>query len=322
VTMIRTAVYRPEDPAFRSCYGSGEPLPYLYACIAAFRDDGAIAGSLCLYDNPHIRYAQAPVMLAGNIHCGHDEDLCYALTSRAEQTAAAAGKSWLMAAMNGSTWEDYRLPLEDSSEGYITDIPQPAMYSRLLLRRGFHIADRYYSDIAPVRMIKTAADACTAVTQAGINICQIDPARMEQELQALYPLCMAAFAGNRYFSPVTEAAFVRKYMQAAAIMDPGFVWIAETAQGRPAAFLFALPDTVMPEQKRIVLKTIARDPACKVKGLIRCMAAGLYSRAAGRGYRHIIHAFMHEGNISKRLSEQFGGKTFRTYALLVKKIPS
>jgi hypothetical protein len=45
------------------------------------------------------------------------------------------------------------------------------------------------------------------------------------------------------------------------------------------------------------------------------MANAFHARAQARGFREVVHALMHESNLSVTHSDRTGGKVFRRYAL-------
>ena len=43
-------------------------------------------------------------------------------------------------------------------------------------------------------------------------------------------------------------------------------------------------------------------------------------RVEAKGYARVVHALMHEANASVRVSDRFGGRVFRRYALWGKRL--
>jgi hypothetical protein len=82
--------------------------------------------------------------------------------------------------------------------------------------------------------------------------------------------------------------------------------------GALKGFLFAVPNLVEgPQTKTVILKTYAS----RVKGGGSMMANTFHARAKARGFEEVIHALMHESNLSATHSDRTGGKVFRRYAL-------
>jgi ribosomal protein S18 acetylase RimI-like enzyme len=69
----------------------------------------------------------------------------------------------------------------------------------------------------------------------------------------------------------------------------------------------------------VVLKTLAVAPAFRGVGLGHELVAACQSAAAGRGFLHVIHALIREGNPSGRISAHFA-RPIRSYALFAKEL--
>lgn len=95
-------------------------------------------------------------------------------------------------------------------------------------------------------------------------------------------------------------------------IDPELVLLAENDAGELKAFLFALPNLAEgPQPKAAILKTYAS----RVKGGGSMLANAFHERARKRGFVEVIHALMHESNLSATHSGNTGGEIFRRYAL-------
>jgi hypothetical protein len=95
-------------------------------------------------------------------------------------------------------------------------------------------------------------------------------------------------------------------------INPELVLLAEDEAGELKAFLFALPNFAEgPQPKTVILKTYASA----VKGGGSMLANAFHERAKAQGFTEVIHALMHETNLSAQHSDKTGGKVFRRYAL-------
>ena len=65
----------------------------------------------------------------------------------------------------------------------------------------------------------------------------------------------------------------------------------------------------------VVVKTLAVDPEARGAGLGGALVRAVQERARRKGYRRAIHALMHDGNASTRISRRLG-RPIRRYALL------
>ncbi len=276
--------------------------------------DGKTVASLGMYDNPAIRFRGGDTMLFGDLRIpAGREDLLTALLQRAKPEAAIQGKQYLIGPMNGSTWRDYRLPLDGEAAMFSGDSALPASWKRPIEHAGFAIADTYRSSIGGI------APGLLQPSLTGVAIRTITAATLRDDLTSLYPLCMSAFGDAPYFSPLPEDDFISQYEAARPLLGPGLSFIAH--QGEAAVgFILAYPDLLAPERKTIVIKTLAKHPGRRIPGLTRYLVDTVYCEAARQGYARAIHAFMHDDNHSVKRSDDYGATTFRRYALFAKRI--
>jgi hypothetical protein len=143
-------------------------------------------------------------------------------------------------------------------------------------------------------------------------VCNFDPSRAEQDLARIHALSLAAFAENRFYQPIALEDFLASYRPVLPAVDPGLVLLLEDEAGELKGFLFAVPNLAEgPRTKTVILKTYAS----RVKGGGSMMANAFHARAQARGFAEVIHALMHESNLSVTHSDRTGGKVFRRYAL-------
>jgi hypothetical protein len=284
---------------------------YRFAQIIS-EQDGIPLSSLSLYDNPRISYRGEPTMLFGDLNFTSGEEAA-ALMQKASEVAGKAGKAFLLGPMNGSTWQEYRVPLQGDAPLFSGDLGTPALLGTWLQQAGFGQAETYRSSVSGIHKGPKPR------IPEGICIRTITPGSLASDLKILYPLCMRAFALAPYFTPVTEQLFARQYESARPLLQDGLSYIA-LHEGRGAAFIFAYADTLRTDLKTAVIKTIARDPESGVPGLITSMADTLYQAAWENGYRSVVHAFMHDNNRSVQRSQEFGGTILRSYALYAKSL--
>jgi GNAT superfamily N-acetyltransferase len=243
-----------------------------------------------------------------------------ALLLEARARLARAGVARVVGPMNGSTWARYRLALPARRRdprfdppSFLTEPQNAPGYPGHFRAAGFREAARYESRIADALADAPAAAACPT----GVTVRALDPAREARDLAAIFRLSRAAFAGNPYYAPLPFSRFRAGCAGLRPLIDPDLVRLAHDEAGCLVAFAVALPD-VLSGGRRVVLKTLAVAPAARGRGLGRHLVAEVHRLARARGARAVIHALMHVGNASMRLSAgQAGqaGQVFRRYAL-------
>lgn len=317
---VSVIVAKPGDTSFHF-FGDAANinLQYLIQGVIAMRD-GEPVGRLCIYDNPYIAHIGKPVLLFGNFECRDDTEVCSALMAFVEKEASRLNKSFIVGPMNGSTWDEYRLPLTEQVSPFLSDLQQPVYYSKLLQSTGFEAGYSYYSNCSDITAdIVTDKQLGTALAKKGVIIRQIDMNRFKDELKSIHALSVAVFVNNLFYSPIDESGFIKKYLSLQSFLDSRFILLAEM-QGNLLGFIFAFPDIYARDKKRLVLKTIAKLPSCDIKGLIDHMIKLLHELAFSAGYSEFVHAFMQEQNKSMKISGRYDGTHLREYALFIKTV--
>jgi len=210
--------------------------------------------------------------------------------------------------MDGNTWGKHRLVVEtDGRAPFLMEPANPGRYVEAFEQSGLAVISRYVSAVRP-------ADVAPGVAPApvGLRLRNFDLARAEQELTRIHALSLEAFADNHLYQPITLEHFLASYRPVLPAVDPELVLLLEDQAGELKGFLFAVPNLVEgPQTKTVILKTYASQ----VKGGGSMLANAFHARATARGFVEVIHALMHESNLSATHSNRTGGKVFRRYAL-------
>jgi hypothetical protein len=208
--------------------------------------------------------------------------------------------------MDGNTWAKHRLVIEsDGRPPFLMEPQNPAHFVDAFKQSGLQIISRYVSAVMPAELI----DSKTIVPS--LTIRQFDPARAEAELTRVHALSLEAFASNHFYQPIALEPFLASYRPVLGLIDPELVLLLEDEAGALKGFLFAIPNLADPGSKAVILKTYAS----RAKGGGSMLANEFHRRAKDKGFADVIHALMHESNLSAAHSDSKGGKIFRRYAL-------
>ncbi len=231
-----------------------------------------------------------------------------ALVREAMAQLRAEGFRAVLGPMDGSTWAKHRLVIEsDGRPPFLMEPSNPAHYVDAFEQSGLKIVSRYLSAARTADVL-----ASTTAPPAGVRLRNFDAARAEEELTKIHALSLEAFASNTFYQPIPLEAFLASYRPVIAAVDPELVLLAEDEAGELKAFLFAIPNLAEgPKPTAVILKTYAS----RVKGGGSMLANAFHERAKRRGFAEVIHALMHESNLSAAHSGNAGGGVFRRYAL-------
>jgi len=220
----------------------------------------------------------------------------------------AEGFGAVLGPMNGNTWERHRLVVEsDGSRPFMLEPQNPLHYVQAFDQSGLKIVSRWVSAIRPSNIPPSDSPP-----PAGIRLRNFDLSRADDELSRIHELSLEQFASNHFYVPISRQAFLDSYRPVLPAVAPDLVLMAENEAGELKAFLFALPNySEGPNPQAVILKTYAS----KVKGGGSMLANAFHERARQRGFADIIHALMHETNLSAQHSDKTGGRVFRRYAL-------
>jgi GNAT superfamily N-acetyltransferase len=227
--------------------------------------------------------------------------------------------------MDGNTWRSYRLITRTSPRpAFFLEPDVPPGEAGHFELAGFKPQARYFSamtgrlDDPPL----SAPDHRGRLTGRGIILRPLELERFEEELSRIYPLCLASFKDNLLFTPIPEEEFVSMHRPLRPFLSPGLSWVAELEK-TAIGFVFALPDILQAPRGEtidtVVLKTLAVAPEFRGVGLGQELVAACQSAASGRGFRHVIHALIREGNPSGRISAHYA-RPIRSYALFAKEL--
>ena len=243
----------------------------------------------------------------GEFRCDNAESGARLLTEAAARLSGE-GFEGLVGPMNGDTWATHRLVIETDGRGpFLMEPANPAHHPMAFEQAGWSQIARYASAEGPL-----PATATPAEPPPGIRLSPFDLDRAEAQLAELHRVSLAAFTRGFLYRPLSLEAFVAMYQPVLGRLDLELVVMARDEDGVLQGFLFAIPDLTDPSPDRaVILKTYASLRP----GLGSSLARRFYAQATARGYRRVIHALMHDDNLSARHSARLGATVFRRYAL-------
>ena len=251
------------------------------------------------------------------------------LLASALEVLTANGCTLALGPLDGSTWFTYRV-VTDATLDDVLQAPfgleptPPVAVNAAFDAVGFRPVARYLSSLVdplPDESDRLDVDL-RRLGEDGVAVRPFDGERGEEELEALYPLLLRAFADNPFYTPLDRDRFLASYRALLPHVDPALVLVAERA-GRPVGVALGLPDLAQAVRGEavdtVIVKTLAVDPDERGAGLGGTLVRAVHEAARDRGLRRAIHALMHEGNASVRISRHLG-RPIRRYALLARSL--
>lgn len=282
-------------------------------------NDGTLIARCSCWWNGAATLPEQRVGVIGH-YAASDADGAAQLLASACRVLAGARCTTAVGPMDGTTWRRYRFVVERGSEPpFFLEPDNPDEWPRQWIDAGFTTLAMYSSALNDdlSREDPRTAAALPRLRDGGIVIRAFDPNRADADLRRLYTLSLAGFSRNFLYTPIAEAEFLAQNRALLPLVQPELMLLAERGDSL-VGFMFAVPDVLQAGRGRsvdtIILKTIAVDPAIGGMGLGGVLMDVVQQAARRLGFRRAIHALMHDGNVSRRLSARTA-RTIRRYAL-------
>lgn len=289
--------------------------------------NGALAGRCSLWTGSLPGLDGAPPAAIGHFEAIDAAAAAQVLES-ACAAARAAGRTRVVGPMDGNTWRRYRFVTETSTRApFLLEPTNDAAYPGFWLDAGFEPLSRYLSTIHAVPTRSPFTDnprlehARERIEAAGIRTRQLDPSRFEDELRAIHTLSVNAFASNYLYTAIDADAFIDMYRPVRDHVVPDLVLLAERV-GELVGYVFGIPDLLQAHTGRVdtlICKTVAVASAQRGLGLGAVLIHLIDEAARVKGFRHVIHALMHESNASTGYAPA-SAEVIRRYSLFQKRL--
>ncbi len=279
--------------------------------------NGTPQARAALYNNPQLSYKGLQSACIGNYECTDNNQAAEQLLNFVFSKAKNNGAQFITGPMNGSTWDNYRFSTHHDFANFLLEPYHHLYYNKQFSDAGFRRIAEYTSSLE-TELESNHPDVLkreTELLNEGVIIRNIDMSDYEGELKKLYPVISSSFKSNFLYTPIKWETFLKKYLEAAKIINPEYVLIAENTQGEIIGFLFAYDDLFSKSEKRLVVKTLARNEARQWSGLGQVLANRVVNTAKTKGYQSLVHAFIIEQGTSRGASEKFHGKVYKNYVL-------
>lgn len=327
-----TAIAKLDGPPSASTFAEdavARQAPDLHLAVPGSGTECAARCSLWWSDTPD--YEDHTVGLLGH-YAAAIADTGRAVLDRACTRLADEGCSCVIGPMDGATWYPYRFVTERGERPpFVLEPWHPPAYPEHFRSAGFEPLARYVSSVGAGADTLQTLSVPDSPPLDDVRVRTLDLDQFEGELRRVHALATASFADNFLYTPLPEADFVALYHQYQSHVDPDLVRLLEQKRAdglRLVGVAFMVPDVLRSETTSslplgaqaerdttvdtAVLKTLAVHPALMGQGLGRWLTEHVHAVARQRGYRRVLHALMHEDNVSRRLGH---GEVLRRYTL-------
>jgi len=311
---LPSSLYSTQQLSFKQSEGINNA--FLKSCFVLLKD-GEPQARVALYDNPYLYYKGKKAVCLGNYECVNDLGISQQLLKKAIETAKKLGAEYIIGPMNGSTWDSYRFSLNHDAPNIFLEPYHHLYYNEQFQAVGFELISRYFSskDTDLKHDFPRVLEAEKSFRAQGVVFKNVKKADFERELGRLYDFNLSAFQTNFLYTPISKTDFINKYAPVKSIIQSDFLIIAEDDKADLIGFFFCLPDFANPREKSLVIKTIARHPDKRWRGLGHVIGNLIYRNAVKQGYQSIVHAFMMEDGYSKTISKNYSGAPYKNYGL-------
>lgn len=237
-----------------------------------------------------------------------------ALLAQVIDISRAEGAQALIGPMDGDTWHSYRFVIEsDGRPPFLMEPGQKPQALDAFAEAGFAPISQYFSAAVP-----TAEAAQGDIPRVdGIRIEAWDGSDPVALFTQVHTLSCAAFSRNPFYKPIGLESFLQLYIPFVPMIRPELVLFARDDAGALAGFLFGIPNYA---EGRAPQSAILKTYASTRKGAGFALSAHFHHAAQALGFDTVIHALMHEHNLSALRSSMNGAQVFRRYALMGRRL--
>ncbi len=299
--------------------------------IAVFLDsEGKVNGKAYLW---HKRpdYENRRTSYIGNIEFENYSEETEKLFELLLSSLKEEGVEIIIGPLNGTTWNRYRYVVEKGERfPFLMEPWNDDNQVHLMEKIGFIPFSFYFSSIMEnmenIQLLKKKREKAEKINKFSIHQeIRIETAEnkdLKMLLEEVYNLTKESFKNNFLYTPLGKENFLKMYMAYSEKLVRKYfklIYIGKELKG----YLFGIPDYLelkyKPAVETLILKTIGVAPEYFNRGLGYILIDEFVRDGAEDGYKNIIFALMHEGNISRNIGNRLG-RPFRRYALFKREL--
>lgn len=300
-----------------------DPIPdFLEGCYSISNEKEVVA-RFALYQTPDLVYNGKRAISIGSYECAEDPMIATYTLNSAASIAEELGSEVLIGPMEGATWNNYRFTEDfDQHPPFFLEPIHKSYYPDQFLSNDFEKIAHYTSNIDRNLSYnhKDLQELESEFHRQGFKLRTINLDEFTEELEKIAKFCDNAFKDNFLFTAIRKETFIQKYRSQRDKINPLFTLIAEDIAGEMVGIFFPIHDYMDPSGKRFILKTMARSKDIGFKNMVRFLGQKTIKTAIDLGYEEVIHAFVHDTNVSRKISAEFRGQHYKTHALYARNL--
>jgi hypothetical protein len=260
--------------------------------------------------------AFADALVLGNYQCIDEMAIAQLFFREIEKYTKLRGAKILVGPMNGDTWHSYRFSTLEKPRFFL-EANHKNYYLDQWKNAGFCTLAQYQTNREEIQTHLDLPDYQSYFDGKGITVRHFNMQESDAELCLLHGFCSELFKNNLFFSPISESDFVAMYQTILPLLNPNLIYYFMDNE-QMVGLLFAVENRFNPNE--IIVKTIARHPAEKYKGLAHMFSALFHVDLIEMGIESMLHAYFQVDNNSARISTNYGGEMYQQHVLLSKTI--
>lgn len=227
---------------------------------------------------------------------------------------ASLGVKNIFGPVNDTVWQRYGSAAGGEAPPYAGEPYTPQAYADYFRQAGFGPADRRLTtvisaDAAPFARYTAKRDELLA---AGYTFEELGPGDLARGAAGIHAIAAEVFAASPLFVPAGLDEFLYSARGQAGRAEGAALMLARDARGKPAAFLWGLPDGFS-GGNNFIFKTVAVLPEYRGKGLGRALFCLMDARAKAGGAKNYIFSTMRSGNSGIEALAARGSSPYREY---------
>jgi GNAT superfamily N-acetyltransferase len=239
------------------------------------------------------------------------EEAAAAVLSAACEYLAARGVKQIFGPVNDTVWQRYGACSSGDAPAYAGEPYTPAAYADYFKAAGFEAADRRLTTSLPAAELPFAAYAGreSELQKKGFTFEELAPAALPARAREIHALAAEVFCDSPLFVPASYEEFLYSAGPGSA---GDSLFLLAGAGGRPAAFLWGLPDACS-GGGNFIFRTIAVLPAHRRAGLGGALFCRMQARVLERGFKRCLFSTMRAGNTGIETLAPRGAVPYREY---------